>query len=271
MVWPLAADHPESSMSDAVPTVFVERPDEVGLRLRAPPSITAPLLRLGAHVHVPSGSYPLGGPGDAWVVRLPDFAIGAWPVTNALMRRFARAGGLADGVASAAKLADPALEEHPATDVTFRSAEAFCRWASDRLGARIRLPTGDEWEAAARGPEGLTWPWGDVFDSERCASAETAPGWTTPVTAHPGGASPFGTFDMAGNVWEWVTDPTEGGAWRACRGGSYLDFAWGVRASRSQPADPDRATGTTGFRLLIEGAHPCIARDGALDMGEEVW
>jgi formylglycine-generating enzyme required for sulfatase activity len=72
------------------------------------------------------------------------------------------------------------------------------------------------------------------------------------VDAHPGGASPCGAEQMAGNVWEWVGDPADEDGWRRVRGGCHLDHAWGVRASRSLPADPARATHTTGFRIAIE-------------------
>ena len=57
---------------------------------------------------------------------------------------------------------------------------------------------------------------------------------------------------MAGNVWEWVADRGADG-WGVVRGGSYLDTAWGLRASRVQPADPERATNTTGFRIVDHG------------------
>jgi formylglycine-generating enzyme required for sulfatase activity len=57
-------------------------------------------------------------------------------------------------------------------------------------------------------------------------------------------------------VWEWVSDRTEEGAWRAVRGGSYLDHAWGVRAARVLAADPARATSTTGFRIVIDPGRP---------------
>jgi len=227
---------------------------------------------LASHVHVPAGRYRLGEPGDERAVDLDAFAIGAYPVTLAHFARFVDAtGGLHDVPGDlTAKLRDSELADHPATDLTFAMVEAFCAWAGVELGAPVRLPTGDEWEAAARGTDARPWPWGDVFDPERCASAEAPTGWTAPVTAHPGGASPFGAFDMAGNVWEWVADRTEDGAWRACRGGSFLDHAWGVRASRPLPADPARATRTTGFRLLIdEGGRcrgSCLTKEGP---GEE--
>jgi formylglycine-generating enzyme required for sulfatase activity len=72
-----------------------------------------------------------------------------------------------------------------------------------------------------------------------------------PVTSHPSGASACRAEQLAGNVWEWVADPPVEG-WRAVRGGSYLDHEWGLRASRSLPADPARATPTTGLRIAID-------------------
>jgi toxoflavin biosynthesis protein ToxD len=197
---------------------------------------------LDAVVELPAGRYVLGEPGEERTVVLARMLVGRYPVVNAQLRQFG------DG---AAKRADAQLADHPATDVTRADAEAFCAWASERLGRHVRLPTGDEWEALARGGDGRPWPWGETFDEERCACAESGWGWTVPVTAHPGGASPFGAEQLAGNVWEWVADRAADG-WGVVRGGSYLDTGWGLRACRVQPADPERATATTGFRIAIE-------------------
>ena len=239
-------------------------PGDATARRRAVPA-------LSEHVHVPAGRYRLGEPGDERDVELPAFAIGAWPVVTAHLERFVTETGVDVAPGLAAKLRDAELADHPATDVTFAMAEAFCAWATGELGASVRLPTGDEWEAAARGTDARPWPWGEVFDPDRCASAEAPTGWTAPVTAHPGGASPFGAVDLAGNVWEWVLDRTEDGTWRACRGGSHLDHAWGVRASRQLAADPARATRTTGFRILIDEGTACIGdRIGSDGPREEV-
>ena len=90
-----------------------------------------------------------------------------------------------------------------------------------------------------------------MFDEPLCACAESGWGWTVPVCAHPGGASQFGAEQLAGNVWEWTADAGPDG-WGVVRGGSYLDTGWGLRACRVQPADPDRPTGTTGFRIAID-------------------
>jgi formylglycine-generating enzyme required for sulfatase activity len=143
------------------------------------------------------------------------------------------------------------LGSHPATGLTLADARAYCAWASEVQGRAIRLPTGAEWEAAARGSDGRRWPWGDVFSEDRCACVESGWGWTAPVDAHPAGASEAGAEQLAGNVWEWV-DEDAGTGWVFVRGGSYLDCAWGLRASRALPADPARPTATTGFRVAAD-------------------
>ena len=195
-------------------------------------------------VELPAGRYELGEPGEERVTELGGVRIGRFPVTNAEVRRFLEAAG---HDTAAVHRAD-ALADHPATGLTREQAQAYCAW----LGERVRLPTGAEWEAAARGSDGRPYPWGESFDPERCACAESGWGWTVPVDAHPAGAGPFGTEQQSGNVWEWVSDEGADG-WGVVRGGSYLDTGWGLRASRAQPADPQRATNTTGFRIVIGG------------------
>jgi formylglycine-generating enzyme required for sulfatase activity len=213
--------------------------------LDTPPTREAPPL--DGTVELPAGRYRIGEPGEERTVVLGRVEIGRFPVVNAQLAAFAHATGRP----WTAKLTDPQLADHPATDVTRADAEAFCAWASETLGRRVRLPAGDEWEALARGTDGRPWPWGELFDEARCACAESGWGWTVPVTAHPDGASPFGAEQLAGNVWEWVADRAPDG-WGVVRGGSYLDTGWGLRACRVQPADPERATATTGFRIAIE-------------------
>jgi formylglycine-generating enzyme required for sulfatase activity len=187
-------------------------------------------------------------------VKLDAVLIGRWPVINAHVRRFVQETRRAVPAGLAAKLAGAQLADHPATDLTRSDALAFCAWAAERLGSPVRLPTGDEWEALARGGDERPWPWGEVFEPERCACVEAGWGWTAPVTAHPQGAGPYGAEQLAGNVWEWVGDRGPDG-WAVVRGGCYLDHAWGVRASRALAADAARATPTTGFRIAIDVNH----------------
>ena len=199
---------------------------------------------------VAAGRYRLGEPGEERVADVGPVLVGRYPVTNAQLAAFVAATGAPIAIDAARRAEDPQLADHPATGLTFAEAQAFCAWAADMLGRRVRLPSGDEWEAAARGRDGRAWPWGHTFDPGRCACVESGAGRTVPVTSHPAGASPCGAEQLAGNVWEWVADPAVEG-WRAVRGGSFLDHEWGVRASRSLAADPARATATTGFRIAI--------------------
>jgi formylglycine-generating enzyme required for sulfatase activity len=87
--------------------------------------------------------------------------------------------------------------DHPVVGVSYHEAEAYAKWVGKRL------PTEREWEKAARGEDGREYPWGNQFDKEKCNSAMAA---TTPVTQYSNGVSPYGCYDMAGNVWEWCTD-----------------------------------------------------------------
>ena len=197
------------------------------------------------------GAYRLGDARER-VAALRRVLIGRWPVATAHFRTFTDATGRSVSAHLGRRLEAEQLADHPVTEVSFADAIDFCAWAAETLGRPVRLARGDEWEAAARGAEGRVWPWGDTFDPERCNCVESGWGWTVPVGAHPEGAASGGAEQMAGNVWEWVGDPADQDGWRTVRGGSYLDTAWGVRCARALPADPQRPTATTGFRIVIE-------------------
>ncbi|MDT3777261.1 SUMF1/EgtB/PvdO family nonheme iron enzyme [Nitrospira sp. MA-1] len=116
--------------------------------------------------------------------------------------------------------------DHPVVGVSYYEAEAFASWAGKRL------PTEQEWEKAARGNAGREYPWGNEFDTTKCNSYESGINATTPVTKYLQGVSPFGCFDMAGNVGEWC------GSWykqfppqRVIRGGAWNDTPVYLRAS----------------------------------------
>jgi formylglycine-generating enzyme required for sulfatase activity len=207
-------------------------------------------------VAVPEDEYTLGEPGEERAVRVSAMLLGRFPVTNAQLASFAGDTGWPLDPGMENRLLAPGLADHPATGLTYAGAEAFCAWASARTGRRVRLPRGAEWEAAARGGDARTWPWGVSFDPDRCAAVEGGAWTTAPVDAHPAGAGPCGAEQLAGNVWEWVMDDPAGDGWRAVRGGSYLDHAWGLRASRVLAADPERATHTTGFRVAVDPDPP---------------
>lgn len=112
----------------------------------------------------------------------------------------------------------------PVVGVSWFEAVAFSRWLSKTVGERIELPTEDQWQYAAQGDSNHPFPWGVVWNSERCNNSSMTPNWgqTTPVTKYDNiGNSPFGVVDMLGNVWEWCLDwnsnkkPLRGGCWRS--------------------------------------------------------
>ncbi len=95
--------------------------------------------------------------------------------------------------------------DHPVVHVTWKDVLAYAQWLTQVTGASWRLPTEAEWEKAARGTDGRIYPWGNQWDSTRANTAVGGPRKTTPVGSYPGGASPYGAQDMAGNVFEWTS------------------------------------------------------------------
>jgi formylglycine-generating enzyme required for sulfatase activity len=147
-------------------------------------------------------------------VELKRFAIDETPVTNILFARFLNASGyrprhrenFLKNWQSGRPL--PGDEEHPVVYVDLDDARAFARWAGKRL------PTEEEWQYAAQGTDGRRYPWGDAMEPGRCNGGET--GGCTPVKSFPAGRSPFGCYDMCGNVWQWTESERSDGRTRFC-------------------------------------------------------
>ena len=96
------------------------------------------------------------------------------------------------------------LEAHPVVLIDVADGGAVCNWRGNREGRACRLPTEDEWEKSARGTDGRYFPWGNDWAPARLNSAEQGPYTTTPVKRYPQGRSPFGLYDMAGNLFQWT-------------------------------------------------------------------
>jgi formylglycine-generating enzyme required for sulfatase activity len=140
--------------------------------------------------------------------------------------------------------------DHPVVGVSYYEAAAYAKWVGKRL------PTEREWEKAARGEGGREYPWeypwGDTFDKMKCNSAEAGFDHTTPVTQYPTGVSPYGCYDMAGNVWEWCSGwyEEESKVWRVVRGGSWHNSQTSLRVSNRFRTYAERQSNNIGFRLV---------------------
>jgi formylglycine-generating enzyme required for sulfatase activity len=149
-------------------------------------------------VVVPAGTYRVGGGvRAAKSVALDSFYIDSTEVTVGAYQAFVTADAAQRRTPPWRTPPDP---QWPVTGVLWTEAQQFCAWRTGGIGA---LPTEDQWEAAARGPEGWTYPWGNGWEAGR-ANADSKSDSLTPVGRYPSGRSPVGAVDMVGNAWEWV-------------------------------------------------------------------
>ncbi|MBE0670808.1 MAG: formylglycine-generating enzyme family protein [Anaerolineales bacterium] len=128
---------------------------------------------------------------------------------------------------------DSVFDDYPVIYVDWYKAKAYCEWAGRRL------PTEAEWEKAARGTDGRIYPWKDTLPNDVLVNYNSLNRDTTPVGMYPGGQSPYGAEDMAGNVWEWVND------W-------YVDTYY-QNSPRSNPMGPDAGEPNSGHARVLRG------------------
>jgi formylglycine-generating enzyme required for sulfatase activity len=213
-------------------------------------------------------------------VTVDGFWIDQTEVTNAQFRRCVEAGAC-QAPASCGK-EDPAYvdlskAEHPVVCVDWHDAQAYCEWTG------ARLPTEAEWEYAARGQDGNAYPWGnepggvlqnycDANCTESWADEAVDDGYaqTSAVGSYPEGASWCGVLDMAGNVYEWVSDwlgeyPSEAqinptgpatGQDRVARGSSWKSFQDRARTAARSSGEPGNRLTHMGFRCASSMAVP---------------
>jgi len=157
---------------------------------------------------------------------------------------------------------------HPMTMVTWFGAKSYCDYYD------WRLPTEVEWEKAARGEDARPFPWGDMTETANANYYSSHDifekiigglGDTTPVGFYNGQSyegfvtldspSPYGLYDMAGNVWQWSGDVYEDQHYRYMRGGSKDNYAYNLRVWTRNSAGPDYFSPGVGFRCLRESSN----------------
>lgn len=175
----------------------------------------------GQMVLIPGGPFEMGKPNNGpnetenKIVNVPAFLIDRYEVSNEQYKKFVDATGASPPLHWINGQIPLGLENHPVVNVSWFDAEAYAKWAGKRL------PTSTEWEKAARGTDVRKYPWGNTLKVLNCNWNETGIRATTPVGSFAAGVSPYGVYDMAGNVWEWCQDSHEGARNRVIRGGSW--------------------------------------------------
>ena len=203
-------------------------------------------------------------------VQVDNFVMSMYPVTNAQFEIFANAE---DGYKNArwwgfsehAKrwfnqgegVADSRFGggERPRENVNWYEAMAFAQWLSSLLKMKVALPTVAQWQRAAKGDDDRYFPWGDEFHEEHCNTLESGLKMTTPVNRYHKGVSPFGVYDMAGNLWEWTMNTaaaTDEGRdhRRAVAGGSFVSPCDRAQTSFRYYLDPHVRYSSIGIRLV---------------------
>ena len=214
-------------------------------------------------VYVPEGEFLMGSEyGDespVHTVYLDAFWIDQTEVTNAQYKMCVDSGECGQP-GNQKSFTDIEYSDHPVVDVSWIDAQGYCAWAGRRL------PTEAEWEKAARGTDGRAYPWGEGVDCIRANYNECTEFPDTSPVGYYGQAvaSPYGTYDMAGNAWEWVADwydsdyyqesPLENpsgpnnGFSKVLRGGSWNNFYSGIRSAARNSGDEIREDYRYGFR-----------------------
>jgi len=221
-------------------------------------------------VYIPAGPFIMGGRDEdspsherpAHSVTLNSYFIGQYPVTNLDFYEFVKNTGHKVPIHWSKGSFPTGMGQHPVVNVTWQDAQEYAEWRG------ARLPTEAEWEKAARGTDERNYPWGNRFvDGERC-NGNNSVGATTMVNEFPYGRSPYGVWDMCGNVYEWCADyydedyykvspgtnpkGPDGGQRRVMRGGSFGETRAALRVTHRGWGKEAASRETIGFRIAMD-------------------
>ncbi|MCA9471774.1 MAG: SUMF1/EgtB/PvdO family nonheme iron enzyme [Nitrospirales bacterium] len=257
-----------------------------------------------AWCEVPAGVFLMGDETQECTIPY-DYRISKYPITNAQFQAFVDAGGyrmeaywpeaIQAGILNSGRIqgryddqpriglevfGEPFnLPNHPVVGITWYEALAFTRWLNEEIRKRgelpdscsVQLPNEPEWEKAARGTDGRTYPWGNGPDPNKANYKDTGINNTSAVGCFPHGASPYGIEDMSGNVWEWTRSvwreegyPIDQEGWkkqedlaasqespRVVRGGSFGFTDFDLRCAVRSSFHPVIRYGDLGFRVVV--------------------
>ena len=234
--------------------------------LEPPAPVETPMVEVpeGLFVMVSDGTQALEDERPKHQVWLPVFFMDLHEVTTAQYAAFLAATGRpAPWLWETVNLSQHG--DRPVIGVDWHEADGYCRWKGSRL------PTEAEWEKAARGMDGRLYPWGNKAPDKDLANFALGARFSysqvlMPVQSYEAGRSPYGLFNMAGNVWEWVQDwyatnyydgspernpqGPEQGQFKVLRGGSWSDLAKYLLTYGRFKLPPDTKNSYTGFRCV---------------------
>ena len=225
---------------------------------------------------VPAGTFTMGTDGYGYwdivahpmhEVTLPDYYIDKFEVSNSQYARCVDVGiceapSLLGSKQRQTYYENPTYADFPVIYVSWHSAQDFCTWRGGRL------PTEAEWEKAARGNDQRAYPWGD--EKPNCQRTNFWPlgaceGDTVSTKSNPTGVSPYGVYNMSGNVAEWVRDWFEsypegnlkaskefGLSYRVVRGGAYFDGPYNIQVTVRKGLNPGAKQSYVGFRCVMD-------------------
>ena len=263
---PATSEPPTPTLVSVVTETAV--PTLVPIQLSGPNAGTVMSWRDGGSLaYVPAGQFTMGGNGadnPSHSVSLSAYWISRTKITNRMYALCVGVGVCAPPVSTPGGpvYTNPTYADHPVVGVNWEQANTYCNWAGGRL------PTEAEWEKAARGPGGNTYPWGNEQPSCDLLNYAGCGGSTKSVVSYPESASPYLALDMAGNAFEWVADwydasyyatspiqdppGAESGVYRVIRGSSFESDSTQIASSIRRPADPNYTSRDLGFRCVVQ-------------------